>query len=126
MHTETHTRVRMSVYVVLAWSQRSWMDDGYALCAFWCLYAGAPTAGNSKCQYKVEVKTGDVRGAGTDGNVTICVYGDKVGLATYIHTRTHTSYQRTVGSDTQYTPVYLWAPHCFCRVPISTVVCLRT
>ncbi len=40
-------------------------------------HAGAGQGGDSAHTYKVEVKTGDVRGAGTDADVSICVYGTK-------------------------------------------------
>lgn len=38
--------------------------------------AGA-AGGASLCSYKVEVQTGDVRGAGTDSDVSITVFGSK-------------------------------------------------
>lgn len=41
----------------------------------WRLAAGGAGAGAGGCRYKMEVKTSDVRGAGTDANVTAQVFG---------------------------------------------------
>lgn len=35
-----------------------------------CVAAGSPDAA-AQCSYKIEVKTADVRGAGTDANVSV-------------------------------------------------------
>lgn len=42
-----------------------------------CTSLCAGQAGKSLCNYKVQVQTSDVRGAGTDSDVTITVFGDK-------------------------------------------------
>ena len=58
-------------------------------CNAWLEKTGASLAGcrkelvaggsgdETKCKYKVEVKTSDVRGAGTDADVTLQVFGLK-------------------------------------------------
>ena len=39
------------------------------------LCPGGASAASGKCKYKVEVKTSDVRGAGTDASVSVQVFG---------------------------------------------------
>jgi hypothetical protein len=54
-----------------------WLEKNAELGEAGCkrvLVAGVP-GGNGMMRYKVEVKTSDVRGAGTDANVTIQVFG---------------------------------------------------
>lgn len=56
----------------------AWLEkDGESLAGCRKELVVGGTGEESHCRYKVEVKTSDVRGAGTDANVTVQVFGLK-------------------------------------------------
>ncbi|KAJ9526209.1 hypothetical protein QJQ45_009677 [Haematococcus lacustris] len=58
-----------------AWLEAGTGGQGLAGCSKELTPGVAPSSG--QCDYKVEVKTSDLRGAGTDSAVQVCVFGTK-------------------------------------------------
>uniref|UniRef100_A0A7S3VHN2 PLAT domain-containing protein n=1 Tax=Dunaliella tertiolecta TaxID=3047 RepID=A0A7S3VHN2_DUNTE len=50
--------------------------------------------GQELCDYKVEVHTGDVRGAGTDSNVEMCVFGTKGDTGMHVLANSRNNFER--------------------------------
>uniref|UniRef100_A0A7S1X4Z9 PLAT domain-containing protein n=1 Tax=Tetraselmis chuii TaxID=63592 RepID=A0A7S1X4Z9_9CHLO len=52
----------------------AWLDKKHGMSRV--LSPGRPRE-SSGCTYKLEIKTSDVKGAGTDANVSVIIFGDK-------------------------------------------------